>query len=106
MSQIKELLGKRIREIRLSRSYTQEKLAELTNIGTCSISKIESGIYHPTDENLEKIAKALGVQPYKLYMNSHNKDIAEIKTEILSMLDNASDEKLRLAYRVLNGLLD
>ena len=59
MSEIKKLLGKRIREVRILRNLTQEDLSELTDIGASSISKIESGHFHPTDENLEKIAKAL-----------------------------------------------
>ena len=54
MSHIKELLGRRIKEIRISKKITQEQLSELTNIGASSISKIESGIYHPSDDNLEK----------------------------------------------------
>jgi len=61
MSELKKLLGKRIREIRVARNLTQEDLSELTDIGASSISKIESGHFHPTDENLERIAKALKV---------------------------------------------
>ena len=73
MSELKKLLGKRIREIRIARNLTQEDLSELTDIGASSISKIESGHFHPTDENLERIAKALKVEPYKLYMFNHQK---------------------------------
>ena len=58
MSEIKKLLGKRIREVRILRNLTQEDLSELTDIGASSISKIESGHFHPTDENLEKIANS------------------------------------------------
>lgn len=106
MSQIKELLGKRIKEIRISRNLTQEQLSELTNIGAFSISKIESGIYHPTDENLEKIAHALNVEPYKLYMCNQYKEIPELKQDINNMLNNASDEEIRLAYKILNSFLN
>ena len=74
MSEIKKLLGKRIREVRILRNLTQEDLSELTDIGASSISKIESGHFHPTDENLEKIANALKIEPYKLYMFNHQKD--------------------------------
>lgn len=99
MSELKKLLGKRIREIRVARNLTQEDLSELTGIGASSISKIESGHFHPTDENLERIAKALNVEPYKLYMFNHQKDITK-------MLDKATDEEIKLAYRVLSGILD
>ncbi len=106
MSEIKKLLGKRIREIRISKNLTQEDLSELTDIGASSISKIESGYFHPTDENLERIAKALNVEPYKLYMFNHQKDIKEITKEIHAMLDKAAENEIRLAYKILNGILD
>ena len=106
MSQLKKLLGKRIKEIRTSKKMTQEYLSELTGIGTPSISKIEIGMYHPTDENLEKIAHALEVEPYKLYMFNHHKDPKELKNEIISMLDKATDDEIKLAYRILNGFLN
>ena len=65
MSNLKKLLGKRIKELRIKKHYTQEYLAELTDLGSTSISKIETGLYHPSDENLEKIAEALEVEPYQ-----------------------------------------
>lgn len=106
MSQIKELLGKRIKELRLARNLTQEQLSEITNIGASSISKIEGGIYHPTDENLEKIAEALGVEPYKLYLYNHQKSVEELKEDIIKMLNSANEEDLRLSYKILCDILN
>ena len=106
MSELKKLLGKRIREIRVARNLTQEDLSELTDIGASSISKIESGHFHPTDENLERIAKALKVEPYRLYMFNHQKDTKELLQDIQTMLNKATDEEINLAYKVLNGILD
>ncbi|MBQ3310522.1 helix-turn-helix transcriptional regulator [bacterium] len=106
MSDIKRLLGKRIKEIRIARNLTQEDLSELTNIGPSSISKIESGIYHPSDENLKKIACALNVEPYKLYMFNHHKSTKDLKNEINTMLENANDKEIQLIYKILCGVLN
>lgn len=106
MSELKKLLGKRIREIRIAKNLTQEDLSELTEIGASSISKIESGYFHPTDDNLEKIAKALNVEPYKLYMFNHQKDTKELLQDIQTMLNKATDEEIKLAYKVLSGIID
>ena len=106
MSQIKKLLGKRIKEIRISKGLTQEQLSEFTNIGAPSISKIESGVYHPNDDNLEKIAEALGVEPYKLYMYNHLKDAKELRKEIEAKLSGATDEEIRLLYKVVSIFLN
>ena len=57
MSELKKLLGKRIREIRIARNLTQEDLSELTDIGASSISKIESGHFHPQMKTLKELLK-------------------------------------------------
>ena len=106
MSEIKKLLGKRIKEIRILRNLTQEDLSELTNIGTSSISKIESGYFHPTDENLEKIAKALNIEPYKLYMFEHHKDTKTLIKDLEHIIKNANDEEIKLVYRIIKSVLD
>ena len=106
MTELKKLLGKRIRELRVAKNLTQEDLSELTDIGASSISKIEGGYFHPTDENLERIAKALCVEPYKLYMCNHQKTEDELRKEISGMLERASADELRLIYKILIGILN
>ena len=106
MSEIKKLLGKRIREVRILRNLTQEDLSELTDIGASSISKIESGHFHPSDENLEKIAKALKIEPYKLYMFNHQKDKRELIEDLENILKCATDDEIKLVHRVVTSILD
>ena len=106
MSEIKKLLGKRIREVRILRNLTQEDLSELTDIGASSISKIESGHFHPTDENLEKIANALKIEPYKLYMFNHQKDTKTLIKDLENIIKTATDDEIKLVYRVVTSILD
>jgi len=56
---IKEKIGKRIREIRESKKISQEKLAELANLDRTYISSVEKGKRNISIENIEKISKAL-----------------------------------------------
>ena len=70
---IKKLLGKKIKEIRKNKNFTQEKMAELIGIETASLSNIENGKYYPTAENLapylfNKVKQAL--QPLGLTLKS------------------------------------
>ena len=65
---IKVLLGKRIKEIRLKNGYTQEKLAELAGIEIPSLSNIENGKNYPSHETLEKLSNALNVRPFELFL--------------------------------------
>ncbi len=96
---IKQLLGKRIKEIRKSRKLTQEQLAEFINIETSSISNIESGKYYPTAENLDKIINVLNVTPQELFQLEHNKNNETLIEEMtLSMKNNAELTKLMYKF--------
>ena len=98
MAKLKELLGKRIKEIRLSRNLTQEQLVEIVDIGAASLSKIEIGMNYPSDDNLEKIAKALNVEAKELFDFNHNNDNQLLKKELL---DAITQEKvdIKLLYK-------
>ena len=98
MNNIKFLLGKRIRELRKAKKYTQEQLAEKVDIGTPNISYFETGKYSPSIETLEKIAKALDVEIYELYMFQPQKTVNEIKKELVQSMDS-DEEILRMLYK-------
>ena len=55
------LTGEKIREIRLSRGYNQEQLAEMANLNRVTIAKYESGKVEPGAQALLRIADALEV---------------------------------------------
>jgi len=54
-------LGKRIKDIRVSKNISQEKLSSICKIEKASISKLEAGHANPTLLTLFKIAIALKV---------------------------------------------
>jgi XRE family transcriptional regulator, regulator of sulfur utilization len=60
-------LGKRIRELRKERRYSQEKLAELASIHENHVRRIEGGTANPSYLVLIRIAKALGVSVADLF---------------------------------------
>jgi transcriptional regulator with XRE-family HTH domain len=74
MLNIKELLGKRIKELRKKQNLTQEKLAELANIEIPSLSNIENGKNYPNYETLEKISNALNVRAFELFLFEYYKE--------------------------------
>lgn len=98
MNNIKKRLGRRIQELRKSNKLTQEQLAEKIEIGTSNISYIETGKFCPTPETLGKIAKALNVEIYELYMFEQLKPIDELRTELIGAI-RANDDLTRLMYK-------
>ena len=63
---IKSKLGKRIKEIRIKGGYSQEELASLAKLHRTYISDIERGGRNVSVENIEKIARALKIDPSEL----------------------------------------
>ncbi len=53
--------GKHIKKLREAKGYSQEQLAELVGLEYQTISRIETGYYFTSYENLQKIAKALNL---------------------------------------------
>lgn len=64
---IKNDIGKRIKELREYRGYSQESFANLCGLNRTYISGIESGRRNVSIENIEKIAKGLEVDIVELF---------------------------------------
>ncbi|MFC4653955.1 MULTISPECIES: helix-turn-helix domain-containing protein [Rheinheimera] len=60
--------GARVRELRLARELSQDRLAELTELDRTYISGIERGKRNPSLKNILKIAHALQVEPSSLFL--------------------------------------
>lgn len=58
----KELLGRRLKELRRKRGLTQERLAERANLDVKYVGNIERGKENPTVATLERLAGALSVK--------------------------------------------
>ncbi len=101
----KKLLGARIKELRLGRGLSQEQFAELVDIDTKHLSRIETGLSAPTVDRLEMIAAAFGVELRSLFEFSHL-DEREGKLEGLDRMMRQLDENdLKVIYRIVRSFL-
>jgi len=67
MADLRKKFGKRLQTLRRQAGLTQEQLAEATQISVDFLSLVERGINAPSFENLEKLAKALGIPVRELF---------------------------------------
>ena len=67
MSGIAKAVGQRIRNYRMDRGLSQEKLAELAGCHPTYIGQLERGEKNATIESFEKIASALGITLSRLF---------------------------------------
>ena len=100
---IKQLLGKRIKELRTQKGYTQEYLSEQIGIGQRNLSKIECGNNFVTAETLSKLLKALNIDAKDLFDFSHKQDKELLKQELLSAITNETID-IELLYRFYTAI--
>ncbi len=63
----RELLARRIRELRTERKWSQEDLAEACGLHRTYVGDVERGERNVSVDNIEKIAKALEVPVSELF---------------------------------------
>jgi transcriptional regulator with XRE-family HTH domain len=63
---LREILATNLRRIRAGQGLSQEALADLCQIDRTYISGIERGLRNISIDNLERLAVALRVEPWKL----------------------------------------
>ena len=100
---MKELLGKRIKELRIKKRLTQEQLAEMTDMGERNLSKIECGINFVSADTLAKLTQALDVSPKELFDFEHLKDENVRSEELLTAIKNKTVD-VDLLYRIYQSI--
>ena len=65
------IFGRRVRELRLERNLSQEKLAELADLHRNYVGGIERGERNVALVNIVKLARGLNVRPAKLIEPIH-----------------------------------
>ena len=103
---IKKELGKKIKRIRISKGYTQEKLSELADISQRALSKIEIGENFVTAETLDKLLIALDITADELFSTNHLKETPELLKMINENISKIGDnpEKLEIIYNLTKSL--
>lgn len=101
----KKLLGSRIKELRQGRGLSQEQLAELVDIDTKHLSRIETGLSAPTVDRLEMLADAFGVELHQLFEFGHLDERNGKLDGLERMLKQLDENDLKVVYRVVKSFL-
>ena len=106
MRPIKKLLGARIKEIRKAKGLSQEKLSEMIGIDAKHLSRIEVGGSFPSLDTLANLAEALKVELKDFFEFVHKAESPkELKEAINSLIKEVTEEKLRIAVKVLRAIV-
>lgn len=100
---IKKLIGHRIKELRKSRHFSQEQLAEMLDISQNALSYIETGENFFSSDTLEKLINALEIEPQELMTFAHLQSSDKLLNEIVEML-NKNPDKIKDIYKITKAI--
>lgn len=106
MSFDKMIIGKRIKNAREHKGYTQEKLAEFLDVSNAYISKIERGKTTVNLNTLSTICSILEVSPIFILIGTSSSSSDYMRNEITDMIKDCSAEKIKLIANVISQLLN
>ena len=105
---LRDIVRRRIRELRRERGFTQEELCERAGISIDAISRIEGGSRVPTLDTIDSIAKALAVSPLAFFDQLDpvpEAKQADAVRRIVALLDGRQEPVLRLAEDVVAAIV-
>ena len=101
-----ELFARRLKSLRLKRKLTLERLAELSDLTSNHIAKLEAAKSNPSFPSLTNIAKALNVEIKDLFDFDEFKDENNVRTELKELIEHAGLEYLNVLYKVHKSIIN
>lgn len=98
-------LGKRIREARVNKGYTQQDLADRAAIGVVYISEIERGIKMPSLNVFIKVIDALDVSADYVLRDELSSGKEYIYDDIAQKMQNLTPRQRKTAADILDAYL-
>ena len=101
----KTVLGKRIRDARLKKGYTQQSLADLADIGNVYLGEIERGLKMPSLNIFIRLVEALDVSADCILRDELTSGKNYIYDEITQKLNDLSPKQRKAAVEILDAYL-
>lgn len=96
--------GKRIKELRNLKGFSQMKLAEKAGLHYTSLGAIERNEKNITLKNISRLAKALEVEVADLFKSNRGKKVD--LEDVVVLLKDKSPKDLKLAKRIVKAMFE
>ena len=94
------IIGKRIKQTRKAKGYTQEQLAEKMNVSIAYLSKVETGKIHLNLERLSEICGLLEVTEGEILNGVSNHSAHYLQSEFNDLLNRCSPKDQKLIFHL------
>ena len=102
----KKSLGKRFREARLNKKYTQEVLAEKADIGVMYLGEIERGVKMPSLNVFIRLVEALEISADYVLRNELSSGREYVFDELTKKLEGLTPAQRKTATCILEAYID
>lgn len=89
-------IGKKIKEYRCARGFSQEELAFRSDISTVYLRQIEKNVKNPTISTVIKLCNGLAIQPAALFENEIPSTISDVEQQILALLSDKTENEKKI----------
>ncbi|MBW1692526.1 MAG: helix-turn-helix transcriptional regulator [Deltaproteobacteria bacterium] len=108
---VEKLIGARIARMRKEREITQEQLAELVDVATETISRLERGVSMPSLKILEKISYALHISLKDLFdfeypQKPKGTAFEQENEKLIAYLRTRSGDDIKMCYHILKNVFE
>lgn len=99
----KEIIGKKIRQIRIERGFSQEELSEKIDISPRHMCTIENGKSFPSIETFVKISEILDIDINDFFnLTPENNDV--LRAEIYNLIQTSTLKELYLIKDIVKSI--
>ena len=100
------IIGMRLKQARMDKKITQEKLAEALDVSVAYISRIERGSTEINLKRLTEMCNLFGVSVGEILDGTSSKSPNYLVTDFNSLLKNCPTEKIDLIYKLAKLIVD
>lgn len=101
-----KVIGKRIKDERVKKGYTQEYLSEQLNFTTGFLSRIERGNSEINLKRLNQICEILGIQEGTILNGVSTESKSYLSEEFSNLLKNCPPDKIKLIYKIAKEIVE
>ena len=95
-----KLIGQRVRDARIKKGWSQERLADTIKVATAFLSRVERGGTSINLSRLAQISEVLEIPIEELITGVVKEDNRYLTKEFSELLKKCSNEKRRLIYNI------
>jgi transcriptional regulator with XRE-family HTH domain len=101
---LREIFAKNLRDNRRKCGFSQEKLAEKAEISTQYLAMMEIARKFPTSEVLERLAGAMDIKVYELFLIDHSprEELELLRKNIISEMKQTFSEIVEQALKCVS----